>query len=52
MVQQVAGQRVALLALEVERQLQDLHQVRAVRQDLVSVHTGDLQGKFSDGKLS
>lgn len=45
MVQQVASQRVALLALEVERQLQDLHQVRAVGQDLVAVHASDLRDK-------
>lgn len=45
MVQQVASQRVALLALEVERQLQDLHQVRAVGQDLVAVHASDLLDK-------
>lgn len=42
-VQQVASQRVALLALEAEGQLQDLHQVRAVGQDLVAVHAGDLR---------
>lgn len=44
-MQQVASQRVALLALEVQRQLQDLHQVWAVGQDLVAVHASDLRDK-------
>ena len=42
-VQHVAGQRVALLALEAQGQLQNLHQLRAVGQDLVPVHPGHLR---------
>ena len=43
-VQHVAGQRVALLTLEAQGQLQDLHQLCPVGQDLVPVHPGHLGG--------
>lgn len=42
-VQQVAGQSVALLTAQPQGQLQNLHQLRAVRQELFSIHTGNLR---------
>ena len=43
-VEHVAGQGVALLALEAKSELQDLHQLCPVGEDLVPVHTGHLGG--------
>lgn len=44
-VQQVTGQNITLLTLEVKRQLQNLDQVRAIRQQLVAIHPSYLTCK-------
>lgn len=43
MVQQVAGQSVALLTAQTQGQLQSLHQLCAVREELFSIHTSHLK---------
>ena len=42
-VQQVASENIALLTLEVKRQLQNLDQVRTIGQDFVTVHPRHLR---------
>lgn len=42
-VQQVTGQYISLFTLEVKSQLQNLDQVRAVGDELVTVHTSYLK---------
>lgn len=48
-VQQVASERISLFTLQVESQLQNLHQVRAVGQDLVAVDSRHLKETRPDG---
>lgn len=44
-MQQVAGQTVALLTAQPQGQLEDLHQLCTVWQQLLSIHTGHLDKK-------
>lgn len=46
-VEEVAGQAVALLAAQAQGRLQDLHQLRPVTQQLLAVHTRHLTHKHN-----
>lgn len=49
-VQQVTGQYIALFTLEVKSQLQNLDQVRAIGEELVTVHSSYLRFIYKDGR--
>lgn len=48
-VEQVASQSITLLTLEVQCQLQNLDQVRTIREDLVTVHPSHLRCTWQKG---